>query len=69
MKLAGIILIILGVIALVYKYVPITETKQDAKIGSLEIQHQETHDFPIPTIIGAVLIVGGVGALVAGARQ
>ncbi len=69
MKLAGIILIIIGIIALVYKYVPITETKQDAKIGSLEINHQETHDVPIPAIIGGVCIVGGVAALVLGGRS
>jgi UDP-N-acetylmuramyl pentapeptide phosphotransferase/UDP-N-acetylglucosamine-1-phosphate transferase len=68
MKRAGIILIVIGVIALVYKYIPITETKQDAQIGSLNISHQETHEVPIPQIVGGVLIVAGVVALVAGGR-
>ena len=39
-----------------------------AKIGSLEIQHQETHDVPISPIVGAVCIVAGVVVLVAGGR-
>ena len=68
MKLAGIILIVIGIIALVYKYIPITETKQDAQIGSLSISHQEQHDVPIPAIIGGVCIAAGVVALVAGGR-
>jgi hypothetical protein len=69
MKLAGIILIVIGIIALVYKYIPITETKQDAQLGPINISHQETHDVPIPAIIGGVCIVGGVAALALGGRS
>ena len=68
MKIAGIILIVLGILALVYQGFSYTQTKQDAKIGSLEIQHQETHDVPISPIVGAVCIVAGVVVLVAGGR-
>jgi len=68
MKLAGIVLIILGILALVYQYVPITETKQDAKIGPVEINHQETTEYPVQ-IIGGVLVVAGVAALVMGGRS
>ena len=69
MKIAGIVLIIIGVIALCYQYIPVTETKQDAQIGPLNIQHQETHNIPVPPIIGGVCIVGGVLALVMGGRR
>jgi hypothetical protein len=69
MKLAGIILIVLGLIAFCYQYIPITETKQDAKIGPVNISHQETHDLPIPPIVGGVLVVAGIGALVLGGRS
>jgi len=68
MKIAGIILIVLGILAMVYQGFSYTQTKQDAKIGSLEIQHQETHDVPISPIVGAVCIVAGVVILVAGGR-
>ena len=68
MKLAGIILIVVGVLALVYQGFSYTQTKQDAKIGPIEIQHQETHDVPIPPIVGGICIVAGVAALVAGGR-
>jgi hypothetical protein len=69
MKIAGIVFIIIGIIALVYKYIPITETKQDAQLGPISVSHQETHDVPVPAIVGGVCIVGGVILLVAGGRS
>ena len=68
MKVAGIILIIVGVLALVYQGFSYTQTKQDAKIGSLEINHQETHNVWVPPVVGAVCVAVGVGALAMGAR-
>jgi uncharacterized membrane protein YidH (DUF202 family) len=68
MKIAGIILIVVGILALVYQEFPYTQTKQDLKIGSMEIQHQETTDVPIPPIVGGLCIVAGVVALVAVGR-
>jgi len=63
MKLAGIVLIIIGVLALVYQGFSYTKTEKDAQLGPIEIQHQETHNVPLPPIVGGVCIVGGVLAL------
>jgi len=68
MKLAGIILIIIGVLALVYQGFTYTQTKQDAQIGPIVVQHNETHSVPVPPIVGGVCIVAGVIALAAGGR-
>lgn len=68
MKLAGIVLIVLGILACIYQYIPVTQTHQDAKIGPLSIQHQETNYYPV-TIAGVVCIVAGVGCMFAGARK
>jgi uncharacterized membrane protein len=68
MKLAGIILIIIGIVALVYQGFSYTQTEKDAQIGPIKIQHDETHTVPIPPIVGGVCIVGGVAALILGAR-
>lgn len=67
-KMTGIVLIVLGVLALVYQGFTYTETKQDAQIGSLKIQHNETESVPVPPIVGGVLIAVGVVALVFGKR-
>jgi len=69
MKLAGIILIAIGILALVYQEFSYTQTKQDAQLGPIEIQHQETHSVPIPPVVGAVCIVAGVVALIVGGRS
>jgi len=68
MKLAGIVLIVLGVLALVYQTFNYTVHKQDAKLGPVEISHDETHSVWVPPVIGGVLIVVGVGAIAASGR-
>jgi uncharacterized membrane protein YidH (DUF202 family) len=68
MKLAGIILIAIGVLALVYQGFTYTQTKKDVQLGPIEIQHQETQTASIPPVIGGVCIVGGVLALAYGTR-
>ena len=68
MKIAGIVLIVVGILALAYQHFSYTETKQDVKIGSMEIQHQEDHPVSIPPIVGAICVVAGVVVLVVGRR-
>jgi uncharacterized membrane protein len=68
-KITGIVLIALGVLALVYQEFSYKETKQDAQIGSLTIQHKETETVPVSPIVGGVLIAAGVAALFIGNRR
>jgi uncharacterized membrane protein len=68
-KMAGIALIILGILALVYQEFSYKETKQDAQIGSLTIQHKETETIPLPPIVGGVFIAAGIAALFIGGRK
>lgn len=70
-KMAGIILVVLGILALVYQYngFTYTETKKDAQIGPLVIQHDETKTVPFAPIVGGVLIAAGVAALFVGDRR
>ena len=68
-KIAGIVLIVLGVLALVYQGFSYKETKQDAQIGSLTIQHKETETVPVSPIVGGVLIAAGVAALFINGRK
>jgi uncharacterized membrane protein YidH (DUF202 family) len=69
MKLAGIILIIIGIVALVYQGFSYTQTKKDAQVGPIVIQHDETHNVWVPPVIGIVCIVGGVAALAIGGKN
>lgn len=68
-KMTGLVFIIIGVLALVYQGFTYTQTKQDAQIGNLTIQHDETKTLPLPPIVGGVFIVAGVAALCVGNRR
>ena len=68
-KMAGIILVVLGILALVYQGFTYTETKKDAQIGPLVIQHDETKTVPFAPIVGGVFIAAGVAALFMGDRR
>ena len=68
-KIAGIVLIVLGALALIYQEFSYKETKQDAQIGSLTIQDKETETIPLPPIVGGVFIAAGVAALFIGKRN
>lgn len=68
-KITGIVLIVVGALALVYQGFTYTQTKQDAQIGSLKIQHNETETIPLPPIVGAIFIVAGVAVLVMDNRR
>jgi hypothetical protein len=67
--IVGILLIVLGVIGFVLGGVSFTHEKQDAKIGPVEINHQSTQTVPIPPILSAISLLGGIGLVVVGARS
>jgi len=68
MKIAGIVLIVLGILALAYQTFDFPVHKQDAKLGPIEISHTETHSVWVPPVVGGAFIVVGVGMLVASGR-
>lgn len=69
MKIAGIVLIIVGALALAYQGFSFTRTEKDAQIGPIKIQHEETEHVPLPPIVGGICIAVGIGVLVLGSRR
>jgi uncharacterized membrane protein len=67
LTLVGTLLIVLGLLSLV---VPIPH-KEDhgVKIGDAKIDVQTEHSEKLPPVVGGLLVVGGVIALIAGARK
>jgi len=62
MKVAGLVLLILGVLGLVYGGFSYTREKGDAKIGPIEIQvtEKERVNVPLWAGIGAVAVGGAL---------
>jgi uncharacterized membrane protein YidH (DUF202 family) len=69
MKIIGVTLVILGVIALVYGGINYTGQKTVLEVGSLKATATEHKTFPVPPVLGVVAMIGGVGLIVAGRRR
>ena len=68
MKLTGVILLIVGVIAFVYGGIRYTTHKREVDMGPIQINKTEHHTIPIPPLLGAVCIVAGGALVLAGGR-
>ena len=62
----GLLMVVLGIASLVVP-IPSTETR-GIKAGDVSIGVQTSHSERVSPIISAVLIAGGIGLAVAGAR-
>jgi drug/metabolite transporter (DMT)-like permease len=60
----GIALLILGIIALVYQGFTYTVPKKAVDLGPIQVTRQERHTVPLPPILGALALIGGVAVLV-----
>jgi uncharacterized membrane protein len=67
--LAGIVLIVIGVLALAYQGFSYTTNKKVLDIGPVQATKTETHTVPLPPIVGGVALLGGISLLVIGSRN
>jgi uncharacterized membrane protein YidH (DUF202 family) len=64
----GIILIVLGVLALAYGGITYTTHKKVLDVGPLQATAEQHKTIPLPPILGGVAVLGGVVLLLAGRR-
>jgi hypothetical protein len=60
----GIALLILGIIALAYQGFSYTVPKKAVDLGPIQVTRQERHTVPLPPILGALALIGGIAVLV-----
>ena len=65
----GAVLIVLGVAALFFGHFSYSDTKPVLKAGPLQINSTEDHTVWIPTVAGIVVVLAGLGLVLAGRRQ
>jgi uncharacterized membrane protein YidH (DUF202 family) len=68
MKILGIVLIVVGLIALAFGGISWTQNKKVVDIGPIQAERQEHHTIPLPPIFGGIAVAAGVVLLVAGGR-
>ena len=69
MRIAGIILVVLGVIGLLYGGITYTRSKKTVSVGPLSATVQERETFPISPVLGGIALVAGIGLVFAGGRR
>jgi hypothetical protein len=67
--LIGIILIVVGIIGFAVGGFSFTHQKQDAKIGPVDISHKQTSTVPIPPVLSAIALVGGIALVAVGVKS
>jgi len=69
MKIAAIVLIVLGVIALAYGGISYTREKKVIDLGPIEATAKTRETIPLPPLLGVAAIAGGVVMLLAAGRK
>ena len=65
----AIILIALGIAAFVYQGITYTTREKVIDLGPLQVTAEKTKTLPLPPIVGAIALVGGVVVLVMGSKK
>jgi hypothetical protein len=66
---AGIVLVVLGALALAYQGIDYTREKDVVNVGSLRVTTESHEQIPVPPILGGLALVGGIVLLVMGTRS
>lgn len=69
MKIAGALLIVVGLVGLIYGGIQWTRDEEVVDFGPVEITHEETRSVPVPPIVGGICLVAGVVLLGMTKRQ
>ena len=67
--LVGIALIILGVLALAYQGITYTTREKIIDLGPVKASVDKEQRIPLPPIVGALALAGGVVLVIVGARK
>jgi uncharacterized membrane protein YidH (DUF202 family) len=68
-KILGILLIVLGVVALAYGGISYTRKEKVVDIGPIEATADRHETIPLPPVLGGLALAGGVALLVLGGRK
>jgi hypothetical protein len=68
-SLIGIVLVVLGALALAYQGITYTHREKVLDLGPIHATEDKTERIPLPPILGGLALVGGIALLIAGAKK
>jgi hypothetical protein len=69
MKIVGIVLIVIGVVALAYGGISYTKREKVLDLGPLQATTETRETIPLPPLLGGLALAGGIVLLIAGSRR
>ena len=69
MKIVGLLLIVIGVVALALGGLSYTQKEKVVDIGPIEATAETRETIPLPPLLGGLALVGGVALMIAGSRK
>jgi hypothetical protein len=69
MRIAGILLIVLGVVSLALGGISYTKKEKVLDIGPIQATAERHKTIPLPPLLGGLALAGGVVLLIAGSRK
>ncbi len=69
LKIVGIILIVLGVVALIFQGITYTTQKNIINLGPIQATAEQKKTIPLPPVLGAIALIGGIVMLVAAGKK
>jgi uncharacterized membrane protein YqgA involved in biofilm formation len=67
--LLGIILIAVAIVAFVYQGITYTTREKVIDLGPMHMSAERTRTLPLPPIVGAIALVGGIVLIVTGIKK
>lgn len=67
--IVGVILVILGIVALAYQGIEYTTKEKVVDLGPLKVEAKREKTIPLPPIVGVAALVGGVVLIAVSARK
>lgn len=68
-KTIGLILIVLGLVGLAWGGYNYTTRQKVLDVGPIHATREKTHSVPLPPIVGALALIGGVVLLIVPGRE
>lgn len=69
LMLVGVVLIVIGVLALAYQGITYTTREKIVDLGPLQASVDKKKTIPLPPILGALALAGGIVLVVVGNRR
>jgi hypothetical protein len=67
--LVGIVLVVIGIIALIYGGITYTRREKVLDIGPIEATAERRETIPLPPLLGGLCLAGGIVLIIVGARR